>query len=430
MQFHATEQTSVIISFEVENFSSFNERQSISFVAARLKDCEAGIIHTEAFSERRLLPALLVYGPNAAGKSNLVKALEAMIATILFSQTRGLPGGRLPPRKPFLLDADAINRPTTFEINLILEGVRYSYGFSIMETEVAEEWLYSYPLAMPRKLYERKGQDFTFGRMLKGANMAISRLTRPNSLYLSAAAQNGHAELSRLFHFFDSIQIETSLSISGVAAETRIKVEHNWKINDEVIDYLKSIRSGISSYRIKKRNISDEEREISKKIGLALESVFKDDHANFEYRGSDEKEKSIELEHSGVDGYRAHFPIHLESSGTLRLLAALPKILGVLKTGKLLIIDELDLSLHTHAAEKLLRLFCHAETNPRGAQILATTHDTNLLASDCLRRDQVWFAEKDDTGATEIYPLTDISTRKSDDIERGYLQGRFGATPL
>ena len=419
----------MIISFEAENFGSFNERQTISFVATRLKDCEDGIIHTEAFSERRLLPALLVYGANAAGKSNLVKALEAMIETILFSQTRRTPGRRLPTRRPFLLDPAARERPTTFEINFILENVRYNYGFSLNEREILEEWLYSYPLAVPRKLYER-GERFTFGRMLKGENVAISRLTRPDSLFLSAAAQSGHEELSKIFHFFDSIQIETSMSMSGASAEMRIKDEHNWKINDEVIEYLKEIRSGITNYRIKERDVSEEEREISKKIGLAIESVFKEHDAKFQFHGADETEKAIELEHIGVEGYRTHFPIQLESAGTLRLLAALPKMLGVLTTGKLVIIDELDLSLHTHAAEKLLWLFCDRETNPHGAQILATTHDTNLLRSKCLRRDQVWFAEKNDSGATEIFPLTDISTRKSDDIERGYLQGRFGATPI
>ena len=420
----------MIISFEVENFGSFNERQTISFVATHLRDSEDGIIDVEAVSAHRLLPALLVYGANAAGKSNLMKSLKAMIGTVLFSQTGRYPGNRLPARRPFLLNLASSERPTTFEINFILEGVRFNYGFSLLEKEISEEWLYSYPLAMPRKLYEREGMTFTFGRMLKGENVAISRLTRPDSLFLSAAAQNGHEELSKVFHYFDSIQIETSLSMSGARAERRVKDEHNWKINKEVIEYLKEIRSGITSYRIKERNVSEDEREINKKIGLAIESVIKEHDASFQLHMADEPEKAIELEHCGAEGYRRHFPIYLESAGTLRLLAALPKMLGALATGTSVVIDELDLSLHTHAAERLLQLFCSKETNPHGAQILATIHDTNLLQSECLRRDQVWFVEKDETGATEIFPLTDISTRKFDDIERGYLQGRFGATPL
>ena len=420
----------MIISFEVENYRSINSRQEISFVASSLKDCDDGIIETAAISEGRLLPALLVYGPNAAGKSNIVKALNAMIKTILFSQTKGQPDGPIPTRNPFRLDPAAKDKPTIFEINFILEGVRFNYGFAILAAEVAEEWLYSYPHGTPRKLFERDGQSFTFSRNLKGRNAAISDLTRSNSLFISAAAQSGHDQLSKVFNFFDSIQVETSLSMSGQAAERRIKDEHNWHIDDAVIEYLKEINTGIVGYRTKDREISDEERSISNKIGLALKPIFQEVNADFEIHSSDDVEKVIELEHRGVGDFKTHFPIQLESAGTLRLLSALPKVLGVLKTGGLIVVDELDLSLHTLAAEKLLRMFCSKVMNPHGAQILTTTHDTNLMEIECLRRDQVWFVSKDRTGATEVYPLTDIHTRPTDNIERGYLQGRFGATPV
>lgn len=420
----------MIISFEVENYRSINNRQEISFVASSLKDCEDGIIETAAISEGRLLPALLVYGPNAAGKSNIVKALNAMIRTILFSQTKGQPEGSIPTRTPFRLDPAAKEKPTVFEVNFILDGVRFDYGFAIFDTVVAEEWLYSYPHRTPRKLFEREGQKFSFSRNLKGRNVVISHLTRENSLFISAAAQSGHDQLSKIFNFFDSIQIETSLSMSGSAAERRIKDEHNWHIDDAVIEYLKEINTGVVGYRTKDRELSEEERDISKKIGLALKPIFQEVDADFKFHSSNDVEKVIELEHRGVDGYKTHLPIQLESAGTLRLLSALPKVLGVLKTGGMIVVDELDLSLHTLAAEKLLRMFCSKIMNPHGAQILTTTHDTNLMEIECLRRDQVWFVSKDRFGATEVYPLTDIHTRPSDNIERGYLQGRFGATPV
>ncbi|MDG1334588.1 MAG: ATP-binding protein [Tateyamaria sp.] len=420
----------MIISFEVENCRSIYERQEISFVASNLKDCEGGIIETDAFSEGRLLPAILFYGPNASGKSNLITAISAMIETILFSQTKGQPGGRIPTRRPFLLDPAAKDSPTIFEIDFIMNGVRFNYGFALTETEVSEEWLFSYPHGTPRKLFERLGQEFSFGRNLKGRNSTIADLTRRNSLFVSAAAQSGHEQLSEIFNFFDSIQIETSLSMSGSAAERRIKDEHNWHIDEEVIEYLKEINSGVLGYRTKEREVSEEERSISKKIGLAVKSIFEEVDADFELRTSNDVEKVIELEHQGIGDFRTHFPIQMESAGTLRLLSALPKVLGVLKTGGVIIVDELDLSLHTHAAEKLLQMFCSKALNPRGAQILTTTHDTNLMEIDCLRRDQVWFVSKDRAGSTEIYPLTDIRTRSSDNIERGYLQGRFGATPI
>lgn len=420
----------MIISFEVENYRSIYERQVVSFVASSLKDCEDGIIETDAISEGRILPALLFYGSNAAGKSNLVKAISSMIETILFSQARGLPESKIPTRKPFLLDKAAMDKPTVFEMNFVLDGVRFNYGFSLLEASVAEEWLYSYPHGTPRRLYEREGMEFSFGRSLKGRNAAIADLTRENSLFLSAAAQNRHEFLTPIFNFFDSIQIETSLSMSGSAAERRIKTEHNMVIDAEVIEFLREINTGISGYRTKDQEVSEEARELTRKLNLAVLPVMKEFDENFELPDADDVEKVIELEHQGDSGEKVHFPLNLESAGTLRLLSALPKVLGVLKTGGIIIVDELDLSLHTQAAEKLLRLFCNRENNPKGAQLFATTHDTNLLESDCLRRDQVWFVSKDFGGSTEVYPLTDIQTRASDNIEKGYLQGRFGATPF
>lgn len=420
----------MLISFEVENYRSINERQVVSFVASSLKDCEDGVISTNAISESRLLPALLLYGSNAAGKSNLIRALSAMIQTVLFSQAKGLPGGKIPTRGPFLLDKSAIDRPTAFEVNFILNEVRYNYGFAIRETKVEEEWLYSYPHGTPRKLFEREGMEFSFGRHLKGKNSAISELTRENSLFLSAAAQSSHEMLSEIFDYFDAIQIEMSLSMSGSTAERRIKDEHNMVIDEDVIDFLREINTGVTGYRTKDKEISEESRELTRKLGLAVQSVLEELDKDFEIPNEPDVKKVIELEHRGKDGDQSHFPLQLESAGTLRLLSALPKILGVLKKGGLIIVDELDLSLHTQAAEKLLRLFCDKRCNPHGAQILATTHDTNLLESPCLRRDQVWFVSKDQFGATEVYPLTDIKTRSSDNIERGYLQGRFGATPF
>ncbi len=420
----------MIISFEVENYRSIKKREVLSFVASSLKDCENGIILTDAISEGRLLPAILLYGANASGKTNLIRAFNAMISTVLFSQTKGQPGGSIPTRKPFLLDNTSTSEPTVFEINFILDAVRFNYGFAILEDSVSEEWLYSYPLGTPRKLFERDGQNFSFGRNLKGRNSTIADLTRANSLFLSAAAQNSHEQLTRVFNFFDSIQLETSLSMSGPAAEQRLKKEHQWKIDHGVIDFLGEINTGIIGYRTKDRELSDEERELTKKLNLAVQSILHEVEADLKFESPDDDDKVIELEHQSEDGGSKHFPIQMESAGTLRLLSALPKVLGVLKVGGIVIVDELDLSLHTQASEKLLNMFCSKEHNPHGAQMLATTHDTNLLDSDCFRRDQVWFVAKSKIGATEIYPLTDIRTRPSDNIEKGYLQGRFGATPF
>jgi AAA15 family ATPase/GTPase len=414
----------------MENYRSIYERQELSFVASNLKGVEQGFIATPALKDEHLLPAILVYGANASGKTSMVKAIQAMIKTILYSHTRGKPEGSIPTRNPFRLHSDAKDKPTTFECNFIVDDVRYNYGFDLQRDFVEGEWLFSYPLGKPRKLFERNGQVFSFGKFLTGKNSVISGLTRKNSLFLSAAAQNGHEILTPIFDFFDSIQVETSLSMSGAVAERRIKDEHHWVISDEVISFLNRLNTGVVGYRVKDKQVSEEELEISKKLGLAVQSVMKEVDVDIEFETGSSPDKVVELAHRGADEQEHHFPIHLESAGTLRLLSALPKVFGVLQTGGILVVDELDLSLHTHAAELLLELFSSPMTNQHGAQLLATTHDTNLLQRKCLRRDQVWFVEKDPFGSSHIYPLSDIQTRLSDDIERGYLQGRFGAVPI
>ena len=138
----------------------------------------------------------------------------------------------------------------------------------------------------------------------------------------------------------------------------------------------------------------------------------------------------IELGHRGRDGKPVYFDLDRESAGTRRLLVTLGFAFRALDEGTALVIDELDASLHTHASEAVLKLFCSPETNAKGAQLVATTHDTSLMATALLRRDQLWFSEKGADGATQLYPLSDIRTRKGDNIERGYLQGRYGAVPF
>ncbi|OBP73266.1 hypothetical protein BAE42_14135 [Mesorhizobium loti] len=129
-------------------------------------------------------------------------------------------------------------------------------------------------------------------------------------------------------------------------------------------------------------------------------------------------------------GKQVFFNLDKESAGTRRLLALLAPIFAALDHGGLIVIDEIDASLHTRACEAILALFSSTEFNANGAQLIATTHDTNILSSNLLRRDQIWFCEKGDTGETALFPLTDLRTRATDNIEKGYLQGRFGAIPF
>ena len=346
-----------------------------------------------------------------------------MRTMVLWSQTKGEPGGGV-PRHEYLLDPSFSEKPSCFEIDFVLDGIRYHYGFETTGAAFASEWLYEIPKAHRRRLYERKEQVFDFGRWLKGQNHNIARLTRSNSLFLSAAAQNGHELLSRVYKYFQDITFSGSITVPGVEASSRVMGDG---LDGRVIDFLKSINTGVIGYQKREIELSEDFRAGLRELREVLTRI---PGGTIELKpGDEEKMMQIELAHRGRGGKVVHFDLDLESAGTRRLLIILSQTFKAIDEGLPIIIDELDASLHTYASEAILGLFCSSSVNQRGAQLIATTHDTNLMKSHILRRDQLWFADKNDEGATEIYSLTDIRTRKGDNVELGYLQGRYGAVP-
>ena len=413
----------MLLRFAVENHLSICERQELSFAASSLKDQRDGLIHCEAMDSGAVVPAVVIYGANASGKTNFVNALSTMRMMVLWSQTKGVPGGGV-QRHEHLLDPSFSEKPSCFEIDFVLDGIRYHYGFEATDEAFTSEWMYEIPKAHRRRLYERKNQDFNFGRWLKGQNQNIARLTRSNSLFLSAAAQNGHELLSRVYRYFQDILFSGSISIPGAEASSRVKGDG---VDSRVIDFLKSISTGVIGYQKRETELSDDIRARNRELREALERIT---GVTIELRPDDEKRMAeIELAHRGRGGKVVHFDLDLESEGTRRLLIILSQTFKAIDEGLSIVVDELDASLHTYASEAILRLFCSPKVNKSGAQLIATTHDTNLMRSNVLRRDQLWFVDKSVDGATEIYPLTDIRTRKGDNVELGYLQGRYGAVP-
>jgi len=414
----------MLLRFAVENHLSISERQELSFAASSLKDLSDGLIPcSRAVDSGAVVPAVVIYGANASGKTNLIDAVSTMRELVLWSQTKGEPSGGV-SRHKFLLDPTFSQKPSCFEIDFELDDIRYHFGFETTDEAFTSEWLYEFPRAHRRKLYERKEQFFEFGRSLKGQNNDIAGLTRSNSLFLSAAAQNGHARLSQIYNYFRDLVFSGSISIRGIEASSRIRGD---EIDSRVIEFLKLINTGVIGYQTKMTEISENSlsmrRELSavikKFVGGAVNLMPKDEDQIIE----------IEFSHRGKDGEVVHLDLDLESAGTRRLLIILSQAFKAIDQGRAIFIDELDASLHTYASEAILRLFCSPKVNKNGAQLIATTHDTNLMRSHVLRRDQLWFAEKGSEGATEIYPLTDIRTRKGDNVELGYLQGRYGAVP-
>lgn len=384
----------MLLRLGIANHLSIRDRQEVSLVASSLSDRMDGLIRCASAPTGSVLPAVLVYGANASGKSNLVGAIRTMREMIRSHTKFGVDDG-VPDRHPFRLDGESATTPSCFEMDFVLSGVRHHYGFEATQDAFVREWLLDYPSRRARTLFERAGTDFRFGRGLKGRNRLIADLTRANSLFVSAGAQNGHEKLAAVFSYFAGIRGVAGSSVSGPSASAWLV---RGRLDDRVLAFLREAETGVVGHRQRTERLADDD------------------------------DVAIELAHRGTGG-DVFLELERESAGTRRLLVVLTEVFRALDDGSPVVIDELDGSLHTQAALAVVELFCSRSTNPHGAQLIATLHDTNLLSTTVLRRDQVWFAEKDRRGATVIYPLTDIRTRKGDNLELGYLQRRYGATP-
>ena len=413
----------MLLRFAVANHLSIREKQELSFAASSLRDRGDGLIDCKTVPSGSVLPAIVIYGANASGKSNVVNAIAAMQGMVLWSHTQGEPGGGV-PRDAFKLDSTCSQTPSRFEIDFVVDDVRYHYGFETTDDVFTAEWLYAFPGAHRRKMFERDNNGFNFGRWLKGQNNNIAELTRPNSLFLSAAAQNSHEQLSKIYEYFRSIDFASSISVPSTTASALYTGNDP---DQRVIEFLTSINTGVIGYQKRETDISDKDRAMRRDI-VAIVEKLSGGTIKIEPDKYD-KHVAIELAHRGRQGESVYLDLDSESAGTRRLLIVLSLAYQALDEGTLLCIDEVDASLHTYASEAILKLFCRPEINRNGAQLIATTHNTNLMKSSVLRRDQLWFTEKTPEGATELYPLTDIRTRKGDNIEAGYLQGRYGALP-
>lgn len=401
----------MLLRFAVSNHLSIRDRQELSMVASSLSDAEDGLIDCSSSPSGHVLPAIVLYGANASGKSNIVDALRIMREMVLRSHRAGEPAAGVANRQPYRLDATSAASPSQFEVDFVLNGVRHHYGFQAADDAFVGEWLLDYPSGRRRLLFERDGGEFRFGRALKGRNRFLADLTRKNSLFLSAAAQHGHESLTAVFSYFLKVNGIQGQTVSGAASD----VLATDKLDQRVLDFLADAETGVVNYRPVVEELAQSDRDLMEKL------------AALGVRTPPERRTRIELAHRGLE-QDVYFELERESAGTRRLLLILRRLYESLDSGIPLVVDELDLSLHTEASLALLRIFCSPNTNPNGAQLIATVHDTNLLVAPMLRRDQVWFTEKEN-GATRTYPLTDIRTRKGDNLERGYLQHRFGATP-
>lgn len=415
----------MILSISLSNHLSIEDRQTFSMMATSLSGETASLIRTSALDEE-VLPSAVIYGANASGKTNLLKAVGFLRGAVLHSHVQSQRDSKI-PRRPFLLGGANEKKPTTIEIDFVYDGTRYNFGFGCTEDAFVNEWLYSFPEGKPRRLYEREGQEVEFGSTFRGPKKVLVDFMRPNSLFISTATQNNHEVLSQIVDFFRNLKFSMNVSVSMNLLNNTFKRN---QIDERAIEFISEMGTGVTKHRQKEIEIPDNLRELSAEIFALAKKHAGEGLVEVESPTIEDHDVQIELAHRNSQGEDVFFELDSESSGTRRLLLVMDKVFAALDDGSTVFVDEIDASLHTLAVEQIFRLFHDKRTNPKGAQLIATTHDTNVLCCDLLRRDQIWFCEKDYSGASTFYSLAEMKVRPEANFQKGYLQGRFGAIPF
>ncbi|MFF5108924.1 ATP/GTP-binding protein [Streptosporangium sp. NPDC000509] len=358
-------------------------------------------------------PVAGVFGANASGKSNLLSGFRLMRDAVRDSFADWAKTPEVVPRQSFKLDPACREETTLFEVDLALgkDPVRCTYGFELSDERVEAEWLHSYPHGRRNVWFDREagrpeseGGEFIFrGEGFRGERESLVRLTRPNALFLSVGATLNDPQLSAIHRWFlDNLWLVTP----GRDLNARV-------------DWTKRLLTR-----------SDQETNYHQRITRLLQSA----DLGVTRLDTDPETGEIRLWHRTPDGGETALDFHTEESlGTHAWFAFLGPMLTVLDQGSVLLVDELDSSLHPTLAAEVVRVFQDPGSNPHGAQLIFTTHDATLLGSEVLdrplNRDQVWITVKQRSGETELYPLTEAKPRKEENLERGYLRGRYGGVP-
>ncbi|EJL64453.1 AAA family ATPase [Flavobacterium sp. CF136] len=391
----------MLLNFRVSNFRSINEMVELSMVPSDLKNLINVIKKTNPDATKNkdyyALTSAAIYGPNASGKSNIIRALSDFL--IFFkSSTDNKPNEIIYLYEPFKLNEESLHKPSCFSIDILVNQIKYVYSIEVFRNEILKESLFSFPKGLKVKIFERHRQEFSKGNGYEGIFESIKQRTNENQLFLGKAALENVEIAKDVFQKFVKMLILTTDKL------------HSDKFNEQ---FSKVMFGNLGAW--------GEILKLSKSLIQKIDTQVVD----FE-----EKEGGIKTFHLNSKKEKIEFDFEDESSGTQRVIAFIPFILHVLLAGQVLIVDEFERSLHPEIAQYILGLFNDPEINKKGAQFIFATHDTTLLSPENnLRRDQINLVEKNSKGETELYTVSDIKGIREGNFEKWYIEGRLGAVP-
>jgi AAA15 family ATPase/GTPase len=392
----------MLIQFSVENYLSIKEKVTLSMLASKDNEHPEYLIDG---GDKNYLKSAVIYGANASGKSNVLKAFQFVVTCVLLSHFNQLHMSIL--REPFKFDQQTPSSPSIFEVIFNINGTRYAYGFSATNKAVIDEYLYYYPKGRQSLIFERKNtNDFHFTVDVE-EQTTLKERTSANKLYLSVSSNWSYSKVIPVLEWFASCQVLTA------------------NINEDAYG-LKSEQLNDENYR----NIITSMLRVAD-FGIQSLQINDYDLLSWNLKGYSHIETVHTVKDVDKESYTYTLSMSEESDGTKSYFKLIGFVKKALDYGLLLVVDEIDVHLHPLLTKHLVSLFNSNEFNPKGAQLIFTSHNTNLLDLDVFRRDQIWFTEKaESTSATDLFSLYDFSVRKDAKVEKGYLIGRYGAIPF
>jgi uncharacterized protein len=399
-----------MIEFSVGNYRSFKDVVTFSMVAAPIQHEDKEIDRNNVFAiaqDINLLKSAAIYGANASGKSNLIRAISFVHNFILNSAV----GKRVKDpidTEVYKLSKDTETEPSYFEIIFVIGMTRYRYGFEVDRHSVKSEWLYQTLRTKETELFSREGKEIKVSSKFREGKELVLK-TRANALFLSVVSQfNGDIATAIMNWFYELViisDLDDEIAYSDMTDEVMLE-EYD---KQELINLVTSLDLGIENLKLIETPIDGEEH--------AFEYEIKTTHWKY-----DSDDKKLSLEQFDIDKE--------ESAGTQKLYRLSGLLINVLHEGSPLIVDELDARLHPLITGAIVKLFNSPKTNPNNAQLIFTTHDTNLLSSNLFHKDQIWFAEKNRYGATDLYSLVEYKIPEQSSFEQDYIAGKYGAVPF
>ena len=422
----------MLLQFSVRNFKTFKDKVTLSLVASNydrdtLKD--ENVIAEKKYGFR-LLKSAIVYGANASGKTNLLEAFAFMRYFVMNSSRESKKDERINVH-PFRLSVETENEPSEFEVIFLSDNVLFRYGFEVTQQKIFSEWLYYKPKTKEIELFYRDGNNFDIHErsFAKARFVAKEGIVRDNALLLSVAAQFNETKAIIAMRWFQQTVILSGFEEDEYRGFTMGKMEipiHKVKI----LELIKAADLGIHDISLKTLDVENLPKEMSKDVRDEITKKIVEEKAMFVSTLTIHKKYDTNKEI--VD----HVIFSLsddESSGTIKFFAFIGPILDVIENGYTMMIDELDSKLHPNLVRKIVSLFNSKDFNRKNAQLIFNTHDTNLLDSELLRRDQIWFTDKNRYGEAKLYALADFKSdevRKNEPYEDNYIRGKYGAVPL